>query len=265
MTTSTVRRWIGVGLFALLLGIVGWLPAGALAAGGGTAAPGVSLPGAPIVFTAAGFHGASLNDRRDANAKGEAVSYWINVPDGTIISTELRNKANDYGHTTKPLLAQAGHNGDVKITWTAPLSAPAGNYTMVIHGHDSNLERVIPFTLMPTGGMTEMQYRVTPASGPAGTQFIFEAAGFLKTSKNSDGERASYWINTPSGAVIATEVRHDTSNNGNDTKPLLAHSNKDGLVKIFWMSPADLKPGQYSLVVHGLTSQRQVLIPFTIQ
>lgn len=177
----------------------------------------------------------------------------------------MRTKANDYGHTAKPLLAQAGHDGDVKITWTAPLSAPAGNYTMVIHGLDSAVERVIPFTLMPTGSMTDMQHSVTPVSGPGGTQFIFQAAGFLKTSKNSDGERVSYWINTPSGAVIATEARSGTSDYGHDTKPLLAHSNKDGVAKIFWTAPADLQPGKYSLVVHGLTSQRQVLIPFAIE
>jgi hypothetical protein len=265
MTTSTLRRWIGVGLFALLIGIVGWLPLGAQAAEGGTASPAVSLPGAPIAFAATGFHGASLNDRHDSRAKGERVSYWVNVPDGTIISTESRNKANDYGHTTKPLLAQAGHNGDVKITWTAPLSAPAGNYTMVIHGHDSNLERVIPFTLMPAGSMTEMQHSVTPASGPAGTVFYFQAHGLLNASKKRDGEQVAYWINTPSGTVISTEARSDTSDYGNDTKPLRGHVDKDGIAKIFWTAPADLKPGQYSLVVHGLTSQRQVLIPFTIK
>jgi hypothetical protein len=253
-----------MGIIVALLSI-GLFPIAAHAATGGSADPAVSLPGAPIVFHAVGFQGVSSNDRSVANAKGEQVSYWINVPDGTIISSEPRSDKNDYGHTTKPLLAQANRDGEVTIFWTAPLSAPAGNYTMVIHGLTSERERVIPFTLMPAGSMTDVQNTVTPASGPAGTQFIFEATGLLKAPKGGDGERVSYWINTPSGAVISTEPRHDTDDYGNDTKPLVAQANKDGVVRIFWTSPANLAPGKYSLVVHGLTSQRQVLIPFTIK
>jgi hypothetical protein len=122
----------------------------------------------------------------------------------------------------------------------------------------------LPFIVNPAGSQTVVQHDVSPAIGAAGMQFVFHATAFQGTS-SGNGEQASYWINTPSGAVISTEPRSDTDDYGNDTKPLLAHANKDGVVTIFWTAPADAVPGSYSLVVHGLTSQREVSIPFTIQ
>lgn len=251
-----------------------------LAAGGPTAllaqgkmAPTVSplsgVPGVRFTFTASGFRGAMPAEDAKDNM-GEQLSYWINTPGGSVISTEPRTHESDYGSSTKPLIALASGFGDVTIKWTAPETAVAGAYSMVVHGLKSDAEVVIPFRIQPAGSQTVIQTTVTPRAGPAGTEFRFiatgfEGAGFDAGRGGAVGEQVSYWFNTPDGGVISTEPRSHESDYGNATRPLRHYADDEGVVNLVWNAPADLRPGIYSVVFHGLSSQHQVLLFFTIR
>ncbi|MEI7768978.1 MAG: hypothetical protein WCI67_03265 [Chloroflexales bacterium] len=251
MNTSMIGRWIGAGLTAGALAFAVALPSYAAEATPTTSAV-VGVPGTPFIFESAGFQDS------------EHVSYWINTPDGTVIATKPLDKPDKSGRTTTPLLDWADANGNVTIYWTAPSNAIPGSYSVVIHGLASSVQKVIPFTINAAGSQIETQSNVTPAAGPVGTLFIFHATGFVGSTV-VDGEHVSYWINTPDGKVISTEPLNSPNKIGGTTRPLQAQAGTDGVVKIFWTATAGLNPGSYSLVVHGLVSQHEVLIPFTIQ
>jgi hypothetical protein len=250
MNTSMIRRGIGSALVAGGLMFAGVLPSYAQEATATTATT-AGVPGTTFVVESVGY-------RAD-----EQASYWINTPNGTIISTEPLESPDRNGNTTTPLLTWADGNGNITINWTVPNNALPGHYSMVIHGIASNHQDVIPFTINPAGSQTVIQTDVTPTSGPVNTVFVFHATGFVGAA-NIDGEQASYWINTPKGTVIATEPLTSPDKNGNTTAPLIARADSNGVVKIFWTATPDLQPGNYSLVVHGLVSQHQVVIPFSI-
>jgi hypothetical protein len=234
-----------------------------------TVMPREGVPGVVFAFTMAGFRGAVPAE--DANyGQGEEIAYWANTPDGGVISTEARTGVNDRGNDTKPLLARANGYGEASIHWTAPENVIPGYYTMVFRGKQSGYEIVIPFVIHPDGWQTEVQTNVAPSAGPAGSEFLFLASGYEgaptdRKRDDSHGERVSYWFNTPSGEVIGTELRNEKSDYGNNTKPLLHFADGLGTVSIFWTAPADLAPGAYSIVIHGLSSHREVLINFTIR
>lgn len=61
----------------------------------------------------------------------ERIGYWVNTPDGRVISD--RNYKVD------------AEDGVAEWTWTAPPDAPAGLWQMVARGNDSTIERVIFF------------------------------------------------------------------------------------------------------------------------
>jgi hypothetical protein len=111
---------------------------------------------------------------------------------------------------------------------------------------------------------------VTPAVGVPGVHFLFTASGFrgatpADDAKQDPGERLAYWVNTPLGEVIATEPRSGTSDYGNSTKPLLGQANGFGDAAIRWAAPTDAVPGAYSMVIHGLKSDTEVVIPFALR
>ncbi|MEI6777815.1 MAG: hypothetical protein WCK70_13025 [Chloroflexales bacterium] len=246
---STVVRWFGAVLTAGALGFAGVVPSYAQTT---TTTVIEGVPGVEFTFQAAGFR---------AN---EDISFWINTPDGKVISTEPLDQTNNFGNSTKPMTTWADANGSVTINWTAPMNALTGDYSLVIRGIQSKYQQVISFRLNKQGSQTVTQYDVVPASGQTGTVFVFHATGF-RGSANIDGEQVSFWINTPDGKIISTEPLIETSPTGNTTKPLVAQANSDGIVKMFWSAPADALPGNYSLVAHGIVSQREVVIAFRVQ
>jgi hypothetical protein len=110
---------------------------------------------------------------------------------------------------------------------------------------------------------------VTPLEGLAGSRLVFVATGFQGSSQgddeaNSRGERAAYWINTPDGSVISVETLAKRDSEGHATRPLIATANTDGRIALIWTAPKTLMPGAYSLVIHGLASQHEVKLFFTI-
>jgi hypothetical protein len=218
------------------------------------------VPGVRFTFRAPGFLGATpIEDAKDN--MGEEIAYWINLPNGTIISTREIDDAQ------RALKARANGYGEVTIVWSAPGDAIPGPYSLVMHGLQSDKEVAIPFGVHADGWQTVLQTDVTPRVGPAGSTFRFVATGFDKPAdKDSQyGEQVAYWFNTPDGKVISSEKRSGKTDYGNETKPLLHLADKHGTVNLVWDSPADLKPGLYSIVLHGLDSHHEVLMYFTIK
>ncbi|MBX0328332.1 hypothetical protein K2Z83_11660 [Oscillochloris sp. ZM17-4] len=247
---SLIVRWLGSALVAGTLAVSSVLPSYAAQ----SVAPEQGVPGTAFVFKADGF-----------STNGEKVAFWINTPDGQVISTKPLPKADKAGNTTTPLMADAGTTGEATLYWTAPSTAALGNYTLVAHGLASQHEDVIPFSIDPQGSMRVVQTDITPASGPAGTAFVVHATGFQGATKGDTGEQVSFWINTPDGSIISTKPLSSADSAGNTTTPLLAQAGADGIVKIFWDAPASAMPGSYTMVIHGLDSQHEVVVPFSIK
>lgn len=258
-------RWIGVVAIATLL-----LIPGEAAFAQRMVAPKVTptegVPGVRFVFTAPGFRGAGLKDDQKTSL-GEEIAYWINLPDGKVIATQLQKGKGNESDKQVPMVTRANGYGEVTIRWDAPNAAMTGPYSMVMRGVDSKVEVVVPFTIHADGWQTVVQTNVYPPAGPPGTAFRFVATGFQDAIDKGDrrGEQVAYWFNTPDGSVISTEKRTGTNDHGNKTKPLLHFADQNGTVNLVWSAPETLKPGLYSVVFHGLNSHYEVKTFFTIQ
>lgn len=84
-------------------------------------APSLGPPGTDFAFFARGFRG------------DEEVGFWLNTPDGGIVS-------RSFYRTT-------AHEGRADWTWKAPDDAQPGIWQMVARGATSTRERVIPFEI----------------------------------------------------------------------------------------------------------------------
>lgn len=253
---NVMKRIGSLGVIGLLaLGLIGATQAQSL--GAGSATPGIGLAGTNFAIVATGFMG-STQDADEDNSRGERASYWVNTPGGGIISVETLAEADSEGRTTRPLITTANTDGRVAFSWLAPKDLVAGDYSIVIHGLSSQYEAQIFFAIAPQGSQTVIQTTVVPPAAPVGTTFQFVATGYVE-------ERVSYWINTPSGAVISTEPRdQEDDEDAATTRPLQDQADEDGKATVAWTAPAGLVPGAYSMVIHGLTSQHEVQIFFTI-
>jgi len=87
---------------------------------------------------------------------------------------------------------------------------------------------------------------VKPESGEAGTRFTFLVDGFRS------GEQLSFWLNSPAGAVIATEVEGQS--------PV----SDAGQTSWNWVAPKGSALGRWQMVAFGLKSQVTRVIDFTI-
>lgn len=88
---------------------------------------------------------------------------------------------------------------------------------------------------------------VRPEQGDPGSRFTFLADGFQK------GERISFWLNSPSGGVLATEVEGQS--------PVSA----DGQTSWSWVAPAGIQPGRWQMVAFGNNSQITRVLNFSIR
>lgn len=264
MKARVVRLFAAMAMVALLFVVPGVVSAQRVVSPSVTPRDGV--PGVEFVFVAPGFRGAvPARDAKD-NA-GERISYWINLPNGQIISAETHDAKGNEDAYTEPFEARANGYGEVTIFWRSPLNALAGPYSLVMHGSSSGAEAVLPFTIHPNGWQTVVQSNVRPAAGTAGTAFTFIATDFGEAAvkDNKRGEQVAYWFNTPDGKVISTEPRSGKTDYGSKEKPLLHYADEEGTVNLVWSSPTTLAPGTYSVVFHGLNTQREVIMYFTIR
>lgn len=83
---------------------------------------------------------------------------------------------------------------------------------------------------------------IVPRAGPPGTVFQIGASDFLPE------ERVVTWLNTPGGVQPLT---------------LAGTTNAAGSIRLQFES-AGLAPGSYGLVMHGIDSEREVVLPFLL-
>lgn len=88
---------------------------------------------------------------------------------------------------------------------------------------------------------------VRPEQGDPGSRFTFLADGFQAR------ERVSFWLNSPAGGVLATEVEGQS--------PVSA----DGQTSWSWVAPSGIQPGRWQMVAFGNSSQVTRVLNFTIR
>jgi hypothetical protein len=189
--------------------------------------PNVGRPGDTFDFYATGFEDE------------ERVGYWLNAPDGSIISSD--------GYWT-----DANDDGRADWEWRAPNDAMLGDYVMVARGETSFIEVAIPFQVLPhtdRPGETPEESadsNVEPYVGQPGEEFDFYAEGF------DDEERVGYWLNAPDGSIISSDG-------------YWTDANDDGRADWEWRAPNDAMLGVYVMVARGETSGVEQTIPFEVR
>jgi hypothetical protein len=232
--------------------------------------PAVGGPSTRFTFVAAGFKGDPDDGDKDTTNDAEMVSFWINTPDGQTIRAIRDGTDKDSANRSA---ARASRSGVVELIWRAPADLSAGAYTLVAHGNESGLNVTIPFRIEGNarGAQIAAPYTVTPNAGAAGTSFTFVVNGFKgdvddgDKDDSNDAEKVSFWINTPDGQTIRA-IRAGTDEDDKDKeKATVARASRAGTVEWTWQAPTGATPGTYTLVAHGLESEREQVIAFEIR
>jgi hypothetical protein len=260
------RRTASLGVLTLLAGSLLNLAvapgiSAAAAATQPSVTPSVSGPGTRFSFVASGFKG-DPDEGDDQNNDAEKVSFWINTPDGQTI------KATD--DTNDKSYERASRDGQAEWSWVAPADALQGAYTLVAHGNESGHEVLIPFQIEGStrGLLMAESYTVTPSAGTPAASFRFVINGFLGDPKDGDedksnnAEKVAFWINTPDGQTIKA-IRAGADED--DFEASVDRASRSGQVELTWQAPANATPGTYTLVAHGLESEREQVIAFEIR
>jgi hypothetical protein len=259
------RRTAALGVLALLAGSLLNLavaPGISAAASTPSVTPTAGGPSTRFSFVATGFKGDPKNDDEDTHNDAELVSFWINTPDGRTI------KASD--EDTEKSYERANRDGQAAWSWRAPKDAIVGAYTLVAHGNESGHDVLIPFSIdgSTRGVLMAEPYSVTPAAATPGASFRFVVNGFLGDPKDGDddksnnAEKVTFWINTPDGQTIkALRAGADKD----DDQASVEQASRSGQVELTWDAPANAIPGTYTLVAHGLESEREQVVTFTIR
>jgi hypothetical protein len=191
----------------------------------------------------------------------EDVGFWINVPDGTVVSPDSLGQDNtEIVDGVIPLNDMGSADADGNLSYAVDTSGlPDGDYSLVAHGLSTGREGVIDFTIMngPPAPLTGSDN----ASVTAGTPLTISGASY------EADEAIALWINVPDGASI------DANSLGQDNTEVV-----DGVIGLNEMGSADdngaftytldttgLPSGTYSLVAHGLASGLEKVLIFTIQ
>jgi hypothetical protein len=271
MSTQSVanrlRRRASLGVLAVLAGSLLNLAvapgiSAAAAATQPSVTPAVSGPGTRFDFVATGFKGDPKENDDDTFNDAEKVSFWINTPDGQTIKA-----TDDDGDLS---YERASRDGQAAWSWLAPEDAIPGAYSLVAHGNESGLNVVIPFRVEGStrGVLVAMPYTVTPAAGTSGANFSFVINGFKGDPKDGDEDKSnnaelvSFWINTPDGKTIKA-IRAGADEDDSDAS--VERASRSGQVELTWQAPAGAIPGTYTLVAHGIESQREQVIAFAIR
>ncbi len=132
-------------------------------------------------------------------------------------------------------------NGRVDWAWTTPDNAAPGVWRFRVVGGNSRFEQIMTWTIERAAPSTG----VVPGNGRAGTLFRFFAEGL----QGSEG--VIFWVNRPDGRAEAVTPERVGVNNGR--------------VDWSWMAPRDAPPGQWSIVVRGVSSGIERVVLFEIR
>jgi hypothetical protein len=267
---TQLTRWFGALtlLAATLLSLT--VAPGASAASQPGVTPAVGGPYTRFTFFADGFKGDPKEGDEDTVNDAEVVSFWINTPAGYSIQAiqDGAEKASKDASSQR-----ATREGTTTWYWRAPQDIPSGAYTLVAYGNQTGHTVTIPFNIdgNARGVLINAPYSVTPTAGAAGARFHFVITGFNgdlddgDNDKSNDAEKVAFWINTPDGQTIRA-IRAGIDKDDKDApKATVAQANRAGTVEWAWQAPANAAPGTYTLVAHGLQSEREQVIAFQIQ
>jgi len=259
------RRMASLGVLALLAGSLLNLAVApgisAAAASQPSVTPTGGGPNTHFSFVASGFKG-DPDEGDDNQNDAEKVSFWINTPDGRTIKATDDDNDKSY--------ERASRDGQAEWSWRAPADALQGAYTLVAHGTESGHDVVIPFQIegSTAGLLLSAPYTVTPAAGTPAASFRFVINGFLGDPKDGDedksnnAEKVAFWINTPDGQTIKA-IRAGADED--DYEAAVDRASRSGQVELTWQAPANATPGTYTLVAHGLESEREQVVAFEIR
>ncbi|NJK81589.1 MAG: hypothetical protein HC914_17585 [Chloroflexaceae bacterium] len=197
---------------------------------GGGVSQDVANPGTTLSFYAEGF-------RRD-----ERVSWWVTDPRRRVYPGEVE--------------INAGSDQRIEWTWAVPTDAAAGDWQMIAKGVESNIQRIIPFTVThdevapSLPDPSPISVEVIPSVGAPGDTFTFGVTGLVSS------ERMGYWATDPNGIIYATEEQLIVA--------------QDGSLEWTWTAPDDAPPGDWLMTIQSspvdeVVSNIQVSIPFTIR
>lgn len=165
---------------------------------------------------------------------GEQVGSWFILPDGSTMNV-------DQGISVDP-------NGQIFRIWTAPEEyAPGGTWTFRARGIASGFQVDIPFFIDNVANLpspTPVPLGVTPASGPHGTPFTFQAGGF------SGGELVSTWVEGPDGVSRDAVTR--------------VYADINGLATWTWAPPDYVPAGAWRMMVRGTSTHTERAINFEV-
>lgn len=179
------------------------------------------------MFPAAGRPGTRFVFFAAGFAPDDPIGFFLTAPDGeeTLIAVE------------QPRI----FNGRVDWAWTAPDNAAPGVWRFRVRGGNSRLEQTIAFTIERPAATVG----VTPGRSRAGALFQFFAEGL------QGREGVIFWVNRPDGRTEKATAERVAIN--------------DGRAEWSWIAPDDAPPGQWSMVVRGVSSGIERVVLFEIR
>jgi hypothetical protein len=203
-----------------------------LALGAGLAGPAQAQTGeVPMVYPQTGAPGTRFGFIASGYSSRERVGVWLNTPDGRVIDTGIEN------------LERATRQGRVSWNWTAPKDAPTGTYKFVAHGVSSGFEQTIAFEVQavapPAKGIN-----IEPQQPRPGNLLTFYASGFLLD------EDVRIWANAADGTIVTVDPSYRNLYNGR--------------LDASWILPDAAQTGWWSIVITGVDSGIQQVIPFEV-
>jgi hypothetical protein len=198
--------------------------------------PRAGQPGTTFLFAANGF------------AAGERVGVWLNAPDGSLIGAQFQAKADSSGTIGT-------------ISFTTDEDLPHGTWSFVAEGVESRKQAVGYFLLIsgalgrnepaPQQGPpvpANVDARVDPAGGPAGTIFFFDAYGF------EPGEEVAPTVIASDGTPIPAGYTVKADENGSIGYAGLYYVTEPGMPLGLWRLEAKgAKTGKVSIAYFVLT------------
>jgi len=191
----------------------------------------------------------------------EPIGLWINVPGGTAISEESLGQTDTHiVGTVIPLDAMGTADDAGDFTYNLDTTGlPSGDYSLVAHGLTTGTEEVLNFTIKPGPALQLTAGDNTTV--PAGTYLTITGSPY-----GSD-EAVGLWINVPNGTTISEDSLGQTDSHVVGTVIPLnipGYADKDGVLA-YTLDTSGLPSGTYSLVAHGLSTEIEGVLPFTIK
>lgn len=206
--------------------------------------------------------GTMFNVQGAGYTADEPVSLWVNIPNGTTISSNsLGQTDTTIDGSVIPVDAMATADAYGAFTYSLNTAGlPSGDYSLVAHGLTSGVEMVFKFTVNGAVSATHLA-----ASGnttvAAGTTLTFQG-----TAYQAD-EPVGLWINIPNGTTISNNSlgQTDTTIDGSVIPVDAMATADDNGAFTYTLNTAGLPSGTYSLVAQGLNSTIDGVVTFTIQ